>query len=109
VGEVEPGDRYRVDESGQDPGQELDCREQLHSKKQVPGRLDPHVVQVAEGHQANGEADDGKDEEGLEGAEDRRFVRDDDQEIQEQGHGHCNSGTDLGDVGDPLDHIEKGV
>ena len=68
---------------------------QLHSKKQVSGRLDPHVVQVAEGHQANGEADDGKDEEGLEGAEDRRFVRDDDQEIQEQGHGHCNSGTDL--------------
>ena len=68
---------------------------QLHSKKQVPGRLDPHVVQVAEGHQANGYADDGKDEEGLEGAEDRRFVRDDDQEIQEQGHGHYNSGTDL--------------
>ena len=67
----------------------------LHSKKQVPGRLDPHVVQVAEGHQANGEADDGKDEEGLEGAEDRRFVRDDDQEIQEQGQSHCNSGTNL--------------
>ena len=67
----------------------------LQSKKKVPGRLDPHVVQVAEGHQANGYADDGKDEEGLEGAEDRRFVRDDDQEIQEQGHGHYNSGTDL--------------
>ena len=68
---------------------------QLHSKKQVPGRLDPHVVQVAEGHQANGYADDGKDEEGLEGAEDRRFVRDDNQEIQEQGQSHRNSGTDL--------------
>ena len=67
----------------------------LHSKKQVPGRLDPHVVQVAEGHQANGYADDGKDEEGLEGAEDRRFVGDDDQEIQEQGQSHCNSGTNL--------------
>ena len=67
----------------------------LQSMKQVPGGLDPHVVQVAEGHQANGEADDGKDEEGLEGAEDRRFVGDDDQEIQEQGQSHCNSGTNL--------------
>lgn len=109
MGEVEPGDWYRVDERGQDPGQELHCRELLHSKKQVPGGLDPHVVQVAEGHQANGYADDGKDEEGLEGAEDRRFVRDDNQEIQEQGQSHRNSGTDLGDVGDPLDHIEKGI
>ena len=27
VGEVEPGDWYRVDERGQNPGQELDCRE----------------------------------------------------------------------------------
>ena len=27
VGEVEPGDWYRVDERGQDPRQELDCRE----------------------------------------------------------------------------------
>merc|ERR1712107_618633 len=56
VSEVEPGDWYRVDERGQDPGQELDCRELLQSMKQVPGGLDPHVVQVAEGHQANGYA-----------------------------------------------------
>ena len=27
VGEVEPGDRHRVDERGQVPGQELSCRE----------------------------------------------------------------------------------
>ena len=27
VGEVEPDDRQRVDERGQDPGQELNCRE----------------------------------------------------------------------------------
>merc|ERR1712107_860937 len=64
VSEVEPGDWYRVDERGQDPGQELDCRELLQSMKQV-----------AEGHQANGYADD--------------------QEIQEQGQSHCNSGTNL--------------
>ena len=67
----------------------------LQTKKKVPGRFDPHEVQVADGHQTNGEADQGKDEEGLEGAEDRRFVRDDDQEIQEQGQSHCNSGTNL--------------
>ena len=67
----------------------------MQTKKKVPGRSDPHEVQVADGHQTNGEVDEGEHEEGLQGAEDRRFVRDDDQEIQEQGHGHCNSGTDL--------------
>ena len=56
----------------------------LQTKKKVPGRFDPHEVQVADGDQTNGEADHDKDEEGLEGAEDskaRRFVNDDNQEV----------------------------
>ena len=47
----------------------------------MPGRFDPHEVQVADGHQTNGEADEGEHEEGLQGAEDHRLVGDDDQEV----------------------------
>ena len=53
----------------------------LQTNKQVPGRLDPHEVEVAERHQANNEADEGEDEERLKVAEDIGVVSDDDQEI----------------------------
>ena len=53
----------------------------MQTKKKVPGRFDPHEVQVADGHQTNGEVDEVEHEEGLQGAEDQRFVGDDDQEL----------------------------
>ena len=124
VGEVEPDDRQRVGERRQDPGQELNWRELgkirsqlfwwyllekaagylLHSNKQVPGRFDPQEVQVAEGHQANGDdgedGDDGENEERL-----KRLAQGRSpwsigecigiQEIYERGRSHCNGGTNL--------------
>ena len=125
VGEVEPDDRQRVGERGQDPGQELNWRELgkirsqlfswnllekaagylLHSHKQVPGRFDPQKVQVAEGHQANGDdgedGDDGDDEERLKRLAQRRWLNVNViecigiQEIYERGRSHCNGGTNL--------------
>ena len=53
----------------------------LQTNKQVPGRLDPHEVEVAGCHQANNEADEGEDEERRNVAEDYGVVSDDNQEI----------------------------
>ena len=71
----------------------------------MSGRFDPQEVQVAEGHQANGDdgedGDDGENEERLKRLAQRGDLRDRlvnvlaSRKIYEQGRSHCNSGTNL--------------
>ena len=52
-------------------------------------------MDVGKSHKANSPADDCKDEEGLKGPEDCRFVGDDNKEIEEEGQSHCHNCTNL--------------